>query len=94
MNDGSFNSESPREPGWRPRSENIQNVDVTSKSNLFLENTRRSTSSRIVQIEGRGLQILGAGIIAYSSIISPDLRATIAGALLISAGRIAQRYFR
>lgn len=94
MTDGSFNRESPRNPGWKPRAERVHEQNPTSVSDNFLQSSRERSVSRIIQYEGRFMQVLGAGIIGYSSIISADLKTAIAGALVISAGRIAQRYFR
>ncbi len=94
MNDGSFNGESPRNPGWKPRVERVHAQNPTSVSDHFLNSSRERSVSRVIQFEGRFLQVLGAGIIGYSSVISADLKTTIAGALVISAGRIAQRYFK
>lgn len=95
MNNGSFNAESPRNPEWEPRAERIEaRHDSTIVSDSFLQSSRERSISKAIQLEGRAMQVLGLGIVGYSSIFSSDLRSTIAGALVISAGRIAQRYFK
>ena len=89
------NPDSPRNPGWKPRAERFQGrQDATLVSGLFLQNSRERITSGENQLEGRFLQVLGTGLIGYGSIISGDLKTTIAGALVISAGRISQKYFK
>lgn len=95
LKDGSPNNDSPRNPDWKPRGENIiLNDAVTSGSNLYIKTTRERITSRAIQIEGRTMQALGIGIIGYSSIIGADLKNVIAGALVFSAGRIALKNFK
>ena len=104
MLDSSHNPESPRNPGWSPRAirsqaaesigvqtESLQNTTSVSKS--VLRNAGEAIS-RETQIGANILKIGGAGLIVYSATVSSDIRGAIAGALVISAGRIASKYFR